>query len=573
MEPTPISTLLELGKESATRTRFRIPCPSARVVLWMALALTLVGTRVGVPQAFADGAVPNTSSDFAQATDDATDHSGHDHGHDHGDGTEAGEAADHVEAAGHEAAGHEVDAHGGGHSSNLADKLPWYSVVPFALLLICIAILPLVAEHWWESLKVRGLVTFLLSAPIGIYLLIHGRHELGHSMLEYVAFIALLGSLFVISSGVVLSGDLRATPKVNVAFLAIGAVLANFIGTTGASMLLIRPLLKTNSERKLIKHIPIFFIFIVSNIGGSLTPLGDPPLFLGYLRGVPFTWTFALFPQWLFCVVFLLITFFIWDTVMYKREAPEDIAEDSAHVNPLSLRGSYNFLFLGGVIGAVFLPMAWRIGAMFALAVAAYMVTPRHLRLANHFSFFPINEVAILFAGIFVTVVPALVLLEANGQSLGLDQPWQFFWLTGILSSVLDNAPTYLTFTSLSLGLYDLPGGGADSLLALVHHPEGQKLLTAISMGAVFMGANTYIGNGPNFMVKAIVEDRNVPRPISSGTARIPSAPTEWGRALSEKSRAGCPNLFPVPNRRPMRCRASIPLRPSHQKYSSRSSR
>lgn len=404
----------------------------------------------------------------------------------------------------------------GGHGS-LAEKLPWYSVVPFALLLIAIALLPLMAHHWWERLRNRALVTGLLSLPILIYLLIHGRPELAHSMIEYLAFIALLGSLFVISGGIVVSGDIRATPSVNTAFLAIGSVLANFIGTTGASMLLIRPFLKTNSERRRVRHLPIFFIFLVSNVGGTLTPLGDPPLFLGYLRGVPFTWTLNLLPEWLFMIAALLGIFFLVDRREFRRESPGSLRHDRAHVVPIRIRGGHNFIFLLGVLGAVFLPMLWRILAMNALAAASYWSTKRSLHLANRFTFFPINEVAILFAGIFVTVVPALVLLEAHGQGLGLDEPWQYFWLTGILSSFLDNAPTYLTFTSLALSQTGLSGGGSAPLLQLVHSEEGAQLLRAISLGAVFMGANTYIGNGPNFMVKSIVEERRMPMPSFFG--------------------------------------------------------
>jgi Na+/H+ antiporter NhaD/arsenite permease-like protein len=236
-------------------------------------------------------------------------------------------------------------------------------------------------------------------------------------------------------------------------------------------MLLIRPFLKTNSERTRVAHLPIFFIFLVSNIGGSLTPLGDPPLFLGYLRGVPFRWTFSLLPEWLFMLAVLLAVFFVLDTVVVRKEAPEAIREDRAHVTPLHVRGARNLLFLAGVVVAVFLPLPWRVLVMAGLAAGSYASTPRSIHLANRFSFFPINEVAILFAGIFICVVPALVLLEANGASLGVTQPWQYFWLTGLLSSFLDNAPTYLTFTSLALGQLGLPGTGSQPLLALSHHP------------------------------------------------------------------------------------------------------
>ena len=423
------------------------------------------------------------------------------------DGHAVEEATHAATEAAHAAAGH----------GSLAASLPWYTVVPFVLLLLSIAVLPLVAHHWWEQLRNRAIVSFGLSLPIAIALWGPGRHELLHSMYEYVAFIALLGSLFVVSGGIVLSGDLRATPRINTAFLAVGAILANFIGTTGASMLLIRPFLKTNSERNNIKHLPIFFIFVVSNIGGCLTPLGDPPLFLGYLRGVPFTWTLHLLPEWLVMIGLLLAVFYVWDTVQVKKETAAAMRADVERVNPLELRGKRNLILVLGIIGSVFIPMPWRALAMFAIAVISYKMTPRHLHLANRFTFFPINEVAILFAGIFVTVVPALVLLEANGEALGVEHPWQFFWLTGLLSSFLDNAPTYLTFTSLGLGVLGLPGGGPDSLLHLVQHPEGVEILKAISLGAVFMGANTYIGNAPNFMVKSICEERRLSMPSFFG--------------------------------------------------------
>lgn len=404
----------------------------------------------------------------------------------------------------------------GAEPGRLAENLPWYSVVPFVLLLVSIAVLPLVTPHWWERLRNRALVTAMLSVPVLVFLLIHGRSELAHSMTEYAAFMALLGSLFVISGGIVVSGDIRATPAINTMFLAIGAVLANLIGTTGASMLLIRPFLNTNAERERIRHLPIFFIFVVSNIGGCLTPLGDPPLFLGYLRGVPFAWTLGLFPEWLFMVGALLIVFFLFDSSAMRKETARARREDEIRITPIRVHGLHNLVFLVGVVASVFLPMPWRILAMVALAAGSYYSTKRSLHSANRFSFFPINEVAILFAGIFVTVVPALVLLELHGHELGIDQPWQFFWLTGALSSFLDNAPTYLTFSALALGMHT-PSGASDSLFHLIQSELGAQQLRAISLGAVFMGANTYIGNGPNFMVKSIAEERRLPMPSFFG--------------------------------------------------------
>jgi len=390
-------------------------------------------------------------------------------------------------------------------------------VIPFALLLLAIAVLPLVWGHPWEKLRHKAAVSWGLAAPVALWFLRNDPGHLGHTMVEYVAFIALLGSLYIISGGVLISGDLRATPRVNTTFLLIGGVLANLIGTTGASVLLIRPLLETNLERERKLHIPIFFIFVVSNVGGCLTPLGDPPLFLGFLRGVPFTWTFGLFPEWLLMMAMLLTTFFVVDTIAVRKETRQALRLDLDHRRPLHFAGLHNLLFLLGVLASVFLPLAPRIVAMVLLAVGSYASTKRWIRDRNRFTFYPINEVAILFAGIFVAMVPALLILEARGAELGVSEPWQFFWLTGGLSSFLDNAPTYLTFASLALGLHDLGGEHGGSLLALIEHEEGAQLLRAISLGAVFMGANSYIGNGPNFMVKAIAEERKIVMPSFFG--------------------------------------------------------
>jgi Na+/H+ antiporter NhaD/arsenite permease-like protein len=404
------------------------------------------------------------------------------------------------------------------HAASLGQSLPLLAIAPFVAMLLAIAILPLVCPHWWDPLRRKALVVALLSLPIAVVLVLRGPHELGRALHEYGSFVCLLGSLFVISGGIVLTGDLRATPLVNTSFLLIGAVGANLIGTTGASMLLIRPLLKTNSERHHTIHIPIFFIFLVSNIGGCLTPLGDPPLFLGFLRGVPFTWTLGLWPEWLTAIGALLLTFYWIDTVQYRREIRTTEILDRIHIEPVRIRGAANFAGLLGVLALVlWVPTPWRELGMVALAVAAYFATPRNFREANRFTFYPIQEVAILFLGIFVTMVPALLILEARGSELGIARPWQFFWATGGLSSFLDNAPTYLTFTSLAMGLHGLSEAAGGSLRGLVDHPEGAAVLRAISIGAVFMGANTYIGNGPNFMVKSICEERGVRMPSFFG--------------------------------------------------------
>jgi len=395
---------------------------------------------------------------------------------------------------------------------------PWWSIVPFIGLLLSIAILPLVASHWWEDHQHKAWVGLAWSIPIVLVILQNQPAAFGETFHDYLAFIALLGSLFVVAGGIVLDGDLRATPAINAGFLAVGAVLANVIGTTGASMVLIRPFLRTNRERRNIAHLPIFFIFAVSNIGGCLTPLGDPPLFLGFLKGVPFTWTLSLWPEWLTAIGLLLIIFYIFDTTQWGQEKLKDIRRDQARVEPLRLRGRRNLLCLAGVVWAVFLPEPWRELIMLMMGLLGYVWTPKDYRKKNAFTFLPIAEVAILFAGIFITMVPALVLLRIHGHEFGITQPWQFFWLTGALSSFLDNAPTYLTFVSLGQGL-----GLGGPFLGI---PE--QLLRAISLGAVFMGANTYIGNGPNFMVKAIAEEQKVKMPsffgymAYSGTILLP---------------------------------------------------
>ncbi len=388
-----------------------------------------------------------------------------------------------------------------------AVTFPWWSVLPFIGLLLSIATLPLFAPHWWEDNKHKAWVGLAFSIPILLVIVQNDPALLFATTGEYIAFIALLGSLFVVSGGIVLDGDLRATPAVNTAFLAVGAILANFIGTTGASMILIRPFLRTNTERKNIAHLPIFFIFMVSNIGGCLTPLGDPPLFLGFLQGVPFTWTLSLWPEWLTMVASLLVVFYCLDTYWWNKETPKAVKSDHAHVEPLRLRGRRNLICLAGIVWAVFLPEPVRELVMVAMGYLGYRWTPKDYRKKNAFTFLPIAEVAILFAGIFITMVPALVLLRQHGHEFGITQPWQFFWLTGALSSFLDNAPTYLTFVSLGQGL-----GLGGPILGLP-----VELLRAISLGAVFMGANTYIGNGPNFMVKAIAEQAKVKMPSFFG--------------------------------------------------------
>ncbi len=377
-------------------------------------------------------------------------------------------------------------------------------VAPFAALLLSIAVLPLAAPRFWHQRY--PLVTLALAAPVIAWLSAVDPGRLLHTGGEYVAFICLLTALFIVSSGIAIEGGLRASPAGNALVLGLGAGLANLIGTTGASMLLVRPLLRANRHRPRAAHVFVFFIFIVSNLGGLLTPLGDPPLFLGYLQGVPFAWTFRLLPQWAFAVGTVLVIFVCVDATIARHEGA---ANPDAGPQPrgIRIRGRRNVPLLGAILLLVFLDSPLREIGMIVVALVSYQSTPEAVHDVNEFSLGPIREVAILFFGIFATMIPALALLERQGGELGLDQPLEFFWATGLLSSVLDNAPTYLTFLAAARGL-GLPAevGGTTS-----------ELLAAISCGAVMMGANTYIGNGPNFMVKAIVEEAGVVMPSFFG--------------------------------------------------------
>jgi Na+/H+ antiporter NhaD/arsenite permease-like protein len=398
------------------------------------------------------------------------------------------------------------------------------AIAPFALYLLLIAALPLFCGRFWDRNRNKLAVAVAASLPVIVYLLREvpgGAGLLAETAREYLAFMALLGALFVIAGGLYLHGTLAGTPAVNTAMLAAGAVLASVIGTTGASALLIRPLLRANEHRRRTRHIVIFFIFIVSNGGGLLTPLGDPPLFLGFLRGVPFTWTLRLAAPWAMVNLALLAVF----AILERRLARRDLAppRDRPH-EPLRIDGKLNLLWLLGVIATVFVigtfGQRWALGpviqiaAMLGFTALSIATTPRQIHAANRFTWAPILEVAVVFVGIFITMVPALELMQAHGARLGLTRPWQFFWASGALSSVLDNAPTYLTFASLATGVTNAAGGApVHDLGALAAHPIGRTLLEAVSCGSVFMGAVTYIGNGPNFMVKAIAEQHHVRMP------------------------------------------------------------
>jgi Na+/H+ antiporter NhaD/arsenite permease-like protein len=422
--------------------------------------------------------------------------------------------------------------------------LPLATVLPFILLLGAIAVCPLAFPHWWESNRNKAIVAAVFALPVLLYLGLgwgaEGRHVLEEKILEYLSFIILLGALYVISGGIYIQGSFSGTPLMNTTLLGIGAVLANLTGTTGASVLLIRPLLRANRSRRRKAHIVVFFIFVVANCAGLLTPLGDPPLFLGFLKGVPFEWTLRMWPQWLTVNLILLTVFNFWDQKVFdeeERERPGSQLEQVMKHEPFRIHGVRNLIFLLAVVSVVLAAgrglgaggRPWGFGPQEALlvglALVAFFVTPKAYRHRNEFLFGPIIEVAVLFVGIFVTMAPALEILNAWGQGqrqvLGMGfavtEPWQFFWATGTLSSVLDNAPTYLALSATAAGLHSVPAHGAFLGSFLATGPEAGRLLVAISTGAVFMGANTYIGNGPNFMVKAIAEQNGVRMPSFFG--------------------------------------------------------
>jgi Na+/H+ antiporter NhaD/arsenite permease-like protein len=417
----------------------------------------------------------------------------------------------------------------------IGGQLGFWTLAPFACMLLAVAVMPLTHERWFELNRNKAIVAFVLGAPTVVYLIARFGHtglELTAATAEeYVSFIVLLFALFTISGGIYLTGNLVATPRHNLAFLGVGAVLASFIGTMGASMVLIRPLLRANSERKYARHTVVFFIFAVSNIGGLLTPLGDPPLFLGFLRGVPFTWTFRLWAEWLVSVGLVLLVYTAFEIYYHRKEPSEAIRADEADYVPMRIKGGFNavplllvivaVLFSGRLadVGeAIHFPFVREV-ILVALAILSLKLGPRGPRASNHFHWSPIVEVGVLFAGIFATMIPALALLQAHGASIGLSRPWHYFWATGGLSSFLDNAPTYLAFTSVAQGQV-----GADTVGALTSSVAipglglaPTALLAAVSCGAVMMGAMTYIGNAPNFAVKAIAEKSGLKMPSFFG--------------------------------------------------------
>jgi len=395
---------------------------------------------------------------------------------------------------------------------------PFWSLIPFVALLLCIALLPIAIPRWWELNRNKLLVSTVASIPILLLVIPHEPNLLAHSLKDYVSFVILLGSLFVISGGVFISGSFAGTPFGNTLFLGLGAVLSNFIGTTGASMLLIRPYIRANHRRQKKSHLMVFFIFVVSNIGGLLTPLGDPPLFLGFLRGVPFHWTLSLIPHWVLAVGSLLLVFNFYDQYVFNREdveTPGALTEDVQPRRRIHIQGKRNFVYLLGVMigivasGAFAWPRGIQETIILSMALLSWFTTSRMIHESNHFHFHPIAEIAALFMGIFVTMIPALELLNHWSTALNIREPWMYFWLTGMV-----NAPTYLAFVAMASGI---AGGTMDNLRGLVQSDLGESLLRAVSCGAVFMGANTYIGNGPNFMVKSIAERSGIRMPSFGG--------------------------------------------------------
>ena len=429
------------------------------------------------------------------------------------------------------------DVHSIPHVDGTALSILW--TIPFAGILLSIAVMPLVAPHFWHNNFGKVSLFWALSFLIPFFI-VEGHaitlYEFLHIfLLDYIPFIILLLALFTISGGIRLKGTLVGTPLLNSIIILIGTILASWMGTTGAAMLLIRPLIRANKHREHKVHVIVFFIFLVANIGGSLTPLGDPPLFLGFLKGVDFFWTTsAMFMPMLFMVVALLIIFFFIDSRYYNMEdhSKKPITTEK---EKLGIEGSINFLFLLGVIASVLMSGIWNPHSSFSiynvkltlpnllrdillltLTVLSWQFTSKPLRKENQFTWFPIQEVAKLFASIFITIIPAIAILRAGTDGAlssiinsvsSNSEPinYMYFWATGILSSFLDNAPTYLVF-------FNTAGGNAQELMGPLHHT-----LLAISAGAVFMGANTYIGNAPNFMVKSIAEEQNISMPSFFG--------------------------------------------------------
>jgi Na+/H+ antiporter NhaD/arsenite permease-like protein len=435
---------------------------------------------------------------------------------------------------------HDKSGSHGGHA-NLGEILPLWSCIPFALILLSIALFPLFLPDFWHHHF--GKISALWAASLGVPFLIVFKgaalYEILHIILaDYIPFIILLWSLYTVSGGILLRGTLRGTPGVNVIMLIIGTLLASWMGTTGAAMLMIRPFLRANNYRKNRTFMVVFFIFLVANVGGSLTPLGDPPLFLGFLHGVSFFWTFKVMPPMLLVVVILLVIYFMLDTYHYRKEGVSAPEEEGVK-EPLKLEGVYNFILLGGIVGSVLMSgiVDWgevntfgihrsiqdwvRDGLLIFMGILSLVLTPIRIRDDNDFTWFPIIEVAYLFIGIFITMIPCLLILKAGAHGAlafltnSVTGPVHYFWVTGGLSSFLDNAPTYLTFFNSALGAFYPEVTEAQAVPLLM--TENAIYLQAISAGAVFFGACSYIGNAPNFMVRSISEEAGTPMPSFFG--------------------------------------------------------
>jgi Na+/H+ antiporter NhaD/arsenite permease-like protein len=435
------------------------------------------------------------------------------------------------------------NAHQGAHEHiNLGEILSLYSTIPFIGILLSIALFPLFAPEFWHHHfgKVSAFWATVIAVPLLFIYKGLALHSFLHIILtDYIPFILLLWGLYTVSGGILLKGSLRGSPMVNTTMIIIGTVLASWMGTTGAAMLLIRPFLRANNFRKNRSFMVVFFIFLVANIGGSLTPVGDPPLFLGFLHGVPFFWTFHILPHMLFTALILLAIYFALDTYYYRKEGFTKTQIHEEEKEPFRLVGSYNFLFLAGIVCSVIVSglvdwgevntlgiarsiQEWaRDGFIILMGILSLIFTPAKTREDNEFTWFPIQEVAYLFAGIFITMTPCLLILLAGTKgALGfiigaVKEPYHYFWVTGMLSSFLDNAPTYLTFFTTALGKFytGIPESAAVTKLIA----ENPIFLMAISAGAVFFGANTYIGNAPNFMVRSIAEEAGTPMPSFFG--------------------------------------------------------
>ncbi len=437
--------------------------------------------------------------------------------------------------------GEPADSYSTSHGNiNLGKMLPLYSCIPFACMLLSIAFLPLITGTIWHNHFGKISIFWAAGFALPFIFFFKGKavYEIIHIILaDYVPFIILLWALFTVSGGILVKGSLRGTPIVNTCIILTGTLLASWMGTTGAAMLMIRPFLRANANRKNKTFMVVFFIFLVGNIGGALTPLGDPPLFLGFLHGVSFFWTFSIIGHIGLASLLLLITYFFLDSYHYKKEGEAEPNDDEKR--PLCFKGIYNLIFLGGIIGAVLFSgivdlghvnafgvhraiQDWiRDGILILLGIASLLATPKSLREENEFSWFPIIEVAVLFIGIFITMVPCLLMLKAGSDGPfaflinAVQTPAHYFWVTGILSAFLDNAPTYLTFFNTALGSF-YSGMTENSAVPLLMTDKA-IYLQAVSTGAVFFGAFSYIGNAPNFMVRSIAMESGVKMPSFFG--------------------------------------------------------